>query len=111
MDIEEEILAFGETEVWVECDLCRRAFGGPGLTKAIVAVGHANVCVDCLRKSMTKWGTPAEGGGAVEARVSEYFLCLCDGTNGGLIGYGLHTVADSHSNLWGTFWLPDCAVY
>ena len=51
MDIEEEILAFGETVVWVECDLCGRAFGGPDLNKAIVAVGHVNVCVDCLPKS------------------------------------------------------------
>jgi hypothetical protein len=29
MDMEEEILAFGKTEVWVECDACGRAFGGP----------------------------------------------------------------------------------
>jgi hypothetical protein len=47
MDIEEEILAFGETEVWVECDVCGCAFGGPGVNKAIVAVGHVNVCADC----------------------------------------------------------------
>ena len=46
MDLEVEMLAFGETAVWVECDLCGRAFGEPGLTKAIVAVGHVNVCVD-----------------------------------------------------------------
>ena len=63
MDIEEEILAFGETEVWVECDLCGHAFGGPGLDKAIVVVGHVNVCVDCLPKSRSKWGTSAEGVG------------------------------------------------
>jgi hypothetical protein len=60
MDIEEEILAFGETEIWVECDLCGRAFGGLDLNKAIVRVGQANVCVDCLRKSRSKWGTSAE---------------------------------------------------
>jgi len=63
--MEEEVLAFGETAVWVECDVCGRAFGGPGMDKAIVAVGHANVCVDCLRKSRRKWGTSA--GGAAEA--------------------------------------------
>jgi hypothetical protein len=59
MEMEEEILAFGETAVWVECDLCGRSFGGPGLTEAIVEVGHVNLCVDCLPKR----GTPAEGGG------------------------------------------------
>ncbi len=51
MDMEEEIVAFGETVLWVECDSCGRVFGGPGLTKVIVAVEHMNVCVDCLRKS------------------------------------------------------------
>jgi hypothetical protein len=50
MDMEEEILAFGETALWVGCDLCGRSFGGPGLNKAIVAVGHVNVCVECLGK-------------------------------------------------------------
>ncbi len=59
MDIEEEIIAFGETVLWVECDLCGRAFCGPGMNTAIVAVGHVNVCVDCL----PKWGTSAEGVG------------------------------------------------
>ena len=60
MDMEEEILAFGETALWVECDLCERAFGGPGVKKAIVAVGHVNMCVDCLRKSRNNWATSAE---------------------------------------------------
>jgi hypothetical protein len=50
MDIEEEMLAFGETALWVECDLCGRAFGGPGVTKAIVPVGNAHVCCHCLQK-------------------------------------------------------------
>jgi len=63
MDVEEEIIVFGETEVWVECDLCGRAFGGPDLNKAIVRVGHVNVCVDCLRKGGKRWGTFAEGVG------------------------------------------------
>ena len=63
MDIEEEILEFGETVVWVECDLCGRAFGGPGLSKAIVAVGRVNVCVECQGKSRSNWGTSAEGVG------------------------------------------------
>ena len=63
MDIEEEMLAFGETALWVECDVCGRAFGGPGVKKAIVAVGHVNVCVDCLRQSRSQWGTSAEGVG------------------------------------------------
>jgi hypothetical protein len=26
MDVEEEMLAFGETAVWVECDVCGRFF-------------------------------------------------------------------------------------
>jgi len=69
MDTEEEILAFGETEVWVECDLCGRGFGGPGLDKAIVVVEHVNACVNCLRRSQSKWGTPIEGW-AVEAQNS-----------------------------------------
>ena len=51
MDIEEEILAFGETEVWVECDLCGRVYGGLGVNKVLVAQGHVNVCVDCLGTS------------------------------------------------------------
>jgi hypothetical protein len=51
MDVEEQILACDETAVWVECDVCGRAYGGPGVNKAVVAVGHVNVCVDCLGKS------------------------------------------------------------
>lgn len=50
MDIEEEIVAFGETALWVECDECGRAFGGPGVNKVIVALGHFTVCVDCVKK-------------------------------------------------------------
>jgi ribosome-binding protein aMBF1 (putative translation factor) len=61
MDIEEEILAFGETALWVECDLCGRAFGGPGLTKAIIGVGHVNVCVDCQGKSKEETGNVYRG--------------------------------------------------
>ena len=63
MDMEEEILAFGETEVWVEFDLCGRAFGGPDLNKAIVHIEHANIRVDCLRQNRSQWGTSAEGVG------------------------------------------------
>jgi hypothetical protein len=63
MDMEEEIPIFGETEGWVECDFCGRAFGGPGMSKAILAVGHVNVCLDCMRKSRSDWGTSAEGVG------------------------------------------------
>jgi hypothetical protein len=51
MDLEEEILAFGETAVWFECGLCGRAFGGPGVNKAINAIGGINMCVSCLRES------------------------------------------------------------
>ena len=68
MDIEEEILAFGETAVWVECDVCGRALGGPGLNKAIVAVGRVNVCVGCLRQSRGRWGTSAEGVGCRDSQ-------------------------------------------
>ena len=50
MDVEKEIVAFGETTVWVECDVCGRAYGRAGLKTAIVATGQANVCVDCLDK-------------------------------------------------------------
>jgi len=28
MDMEEEIIAFGETALWVECGLCGCTFGG-----------------------------------------------------------------------------------
>jgi ribosome-binding protein aMBF1 (putative translation factor) len=52
MDTEEEILLFGETALWVECELCGAVYGGPGVGKVIVAVGHVNVCVDCLRKPL-----------------------------------------------------------
>jgi ribosome-binding protein aMBF1 (putative translation factor) len=58
MDIEEEILAFGETALWVECDLCGRAFAGPGLSKAIVAVGHVNICANCLLRTGSRYVTP-----------------------------------------------------
>lgn len=54
MDIEEEIEAFGETEVWIECDICRCAFGGRDLQRAIIAVGCLNICVNCLPKSEVK---------------------------------------------------------
>jgi hypothetical protein len=53
MYMEEEILYFGETEVWVECDVCGRVFGGPGLNKAIVAEGCTNICVSCLTLQLT----------------------------------------------------------
>jgi len=43
-----------ETPVRVERDLCGRAFGRAGVTKAIVAAGHVNVCVDCLNKGESK---------------------------------------------------------
>ena len=59
MDIEEEIAAFGETQVWITCDVCGRVYGGPGITKMMVRVGESNVCVGCL----SKWGTSAEGVG------------------------------------------------
>jgi hypothetical protein len=62
MNVEEAIMAFGDTAVWVECDVCGRAFGRPGLNKAIVAVEGTNVCVDCLCRSRGKWGTSTEGG-------------------------------------------------
>jgi hypothetical protein len=56
MDVEEEILIFGETAVWIECDLCGCAYGGPGMNKTVVAVGQANVCVDCPRESRSREG-------------------------------------------------------
>lgn len=51
MDFEEEIVAFGETAVWVECDFCGRAYGGLGVNKAIVVRGRTNICVECRQKS------------------------------------------------------------
>ncbi len=55
-------------------DLCGRAFGGPGLTKAIVAVGHVNVCVDACGGIKANGVTLAEVG----ARVGEsnWLACL-----------------------------------
>lgn len=52
MDIEEEILVFGETALWVECDLCGRVCGGRDIGKTIVAKAGVNICVDCLRKKV-----------------------------------------------------------
>ena len=37
MDVEDGILAFGETAVWVEWDVYGSAYGGPGVKSAIVA--------------------------------------------------------------------------
>ena len=69
MNVEEAIVAFGETVLWVECDVCGRAYGGPGVNKAIVAVGRVNVCAECLRKSGNQGkvnGEPLLRGWAVE---------------------------------------------
>jgi hypothetical protein len=63
MDVEEEILIYGETEVWVTCDNCRRVYGGPGLGQVMFRLGESNVCVDCLQSCKSNWGTPAEGVG------------------------------------------------
>ena len=57
MDVEESIVAFGETVLWVECDVCGRAYGGLGMNKAVIAIGHVNVCADYLRKSRSSWGS------------------------------------------------------
>jgi hypothetical protein len=90
MDVEEGMVAFGETALWVECDLCGRAFGGPSLTKTIVAVGQANVCVDCVRKSRRKWGTSTEGVGCRGPQFQvgvDSFLCFPRGSIRGLMGF------------------------
>ena len=52
MEIEEEIAAFAESEIWVECDLCGRAYAGPGLNDVMVARKSDNVCVHCLRSGI-----------------------------------------------------------
>ena len=62
MDIEEEIVAFGETEVWVECDFCGHAFGGPGLDEAIIVLGYVILCADCIRQNSSKWESPQRDG-------------------------------------------------
>ena len=49
MDVETEMLIYGETAVWVECDQCGRAYGGPGVRSAVVAIAQGNVCIECLR--------------------------------------------------------------
>jgi len=54
MDIEEAIAAFGETEVWLESDLCGCAYEGPGVRKTVATGAGANVCVACLRESAAK---------------------------------------------------------
>ena len=63
MDIEEEIVAFGETQVWVTCDRCGRVYGGPGLRKSTFRVEQSNLCLDCVRSRKADWGTSAEGVG------------------------------------------------
>ncbi|MGA2604034.1 MAG: hypothetical protein ABSG14_07385 [Verrucomicrobiia bacterium] len=37
------------TEVWVECDFCGRAVGGPGLDLYLKHVGPFNVCLWCYQ--------------------------------------------------------------
>jgi hypothetical protein len=37
-----------ETEVWIECDRCGRAYGGPGVLEAVRRLGWENVCAECL---------------------------------------------------------------
>ena len=69
MDTEEEIVPFGETVLWVECDFCGRAFAGLGLDKVLVAVERINICVECLRKSENKWETSAGGVGCRGSEV------------------------------------------
>ena len=61
MNVEEAIVAFGETALCVECDLCGRALGGPGLDKAIVVAGRVNACAECQRK----------GGSGVDGQFTE----------------------------------------
>jgi hypothetical protein len=50
MDVETEIIAFGETVLWVECDICRQVYGWLGVGKAIVNVGGRNICTECARE-------------------------------------------------------------
>ena len=38
------------TEVWIECDGCGGAFGGPGLAMGITRIGDAMLCTECQRK-------------------------------------------------------------
>ena len=51
MQVETEILFYGETAVWIECDQCGRAYGGPGVMSAIAATVQGNICVECLRNN------------------------------------------------------------
>ena len=37
-------------EVWIECERCGVAFGGPGLTLAVQRVGDEVLCTKCQRK-------------------------------------------------------------
>ena len=49
MNLEDEIAAFVDTGVWIECDVCGRTYGGLGVEKVIVKVEQANVCAWCLQ--------------------------------------------------------------
>lgn len=46
MDVETEIEVYGETAVWVECDVCGRAFGGR-CGNAIIVSAMGNLCIGC----------------------------------------------------------------
>jgi len=45
-------------DLFIECDVCGRAFFGPGLTRVVHRVGCSFVCADCLRK-LTRTGEDA----------------------------------------------------
>jgi ribosome-binding protein aMBF1 (putative translation factor) len=46
------------TEIWIDCDVCGRAFGGPGLHRVMFNRGWGLVCLDCMRK-LTRTGEDA----------------------------------------------------
>ena len=39
-----------ETEIWIECDRCGRAYGGPGVLTVIWKRGREVVCTECLAR-------------------------------------------------------------
>ncbi len=50
-----------ETDVWVECDGCGVAFGGPGLSRVVSRVGKTVLCTGCQRKLTSGNGIPPGG--------------------------------------------------
>jgi hypothetical protein len=51
-------MIFLETEVWVECDRCGRAFGGPGFGLSVFPYPDGVFCVECRGQRRTIVDSP-----------------------------------------------------